>query len=694
MSKKSQSKPNSKRTAGPRIGISAKIFGGFLVPVVFMIIIGVVAYQKAAAGLTQEYEDSALQTVSMTSQYFSVSNSYVKADASQLVYDSDLNKYLIGIYPSGSSEAIEIVNTTKSTLSSLLMTNDCIDNISIIPKSGVNAITTTGASKVDGFLDDYEDEVAQKYGDGSFPTWIDEHDIIDSNLSTHSSNYIMSYQLLSQNGGAAVVVDISSSYVEGFLETLDLGEGSIVGLVTPGGREVICTDSGDVADGETVFYGQSFYTQCMNSDEPSGTAVVSYHGSRYVFLYCTDDEWGAAVCALVPQSEILKQANGIRTLTVIIVLVAVIVVILIGLWLVVGIRKNMLNISGRLEKVADGDLTGTVDVKSRDEFSDLARSATDMISNTRSLVQKVHGAMDQLGQSANAVVEVSDVLSDYSKDITDAIDEINQGMGRESENAEVCVEQTDLLSGEIQEIIHVLDEVEKLVDDAGSMIRQGMTIVSQLGDRTRQTNEITGRVSDSISELGRDVGIIDQFVETITEIAEQTNLLSLNASIEAARAGEAGKGFAVVAEEIRKLSDDSAQAAGEIRANVEQISARTQQSVRNAQEAGEMVALQSTSVDEVTGVFQGISTHMESLTDGLERIAERAKTADGQRGSTMDAAHGISDSIGQNARYAETVSGTAARLIEKVEDLNRTAESLNENMNDLQREVDAFKIEG
>ena len=98
--------------------------------------------------------------------------------------------------------------------------------------------------------------------------------------------------------------------------------------------------------------------------------------------------------------------------------------------------------------------------------------------------------------------------------------------------------------------------------------------------------------------MKRESETINQFVSVITDISEQTNLLSLNASIEAARAGEAGRGFAVVAEEIRKLADNSAEAAGEIRNNVENISAQTGVSVESAKQAGEMVAQQTEAVRE------------------------------------------------------------------------------------------------
>lgn len=682
--------------------IRNKIICGFLVPVIFMIIIGVSAYQKAAEGMNEKFTDSTIQAVQMAKEYVDMSCAFIEAEGVKYAFDKELGKYFIGMYEDGDSDKISVVNNARSQMISSQKANAFINNIHIVTKSGISMLSTAVAGtfnsaasiSTEGILTEYREEVSG--GGKTIEKWIDGHDLLDSALALDREEYILAYEVLGQSNSACVVIDIKSEAIERFLRELDLGDGSIVGFVTKNGREIICEN---LAEGEesklpengSIFYGQDFYN-LIGEENMQGAAEVEYMGDKYLFIYSRSDSTNCTVCVLVPIHVVTGQAEAIKTLTIGLVILACAIVIFVCFFIVAGIQANMSGISKKLGEVANGDLNVSVEAKGRDEFRKLAGSANNMIANTKKLVNKVTDATEQLEVSAKDVGEASDVIHDYSIDITQAISDINEGMSRQAAHAQECVAKTDILSNEIQEVSCVVEKVGKLVGETDKMIHQGMEIIQILGSRAEESTEITAKVGASIEALREESQIINTFTETITDISEQTNLLSLNASIEAARAGEAGRGFAVVAEEIRKLADDSARAAGEIRNNVEHISAQTMHSVESASQAQSMVALQTEAVEEVVDVFRQMQLGMTQLVEGLKEIVTSMERADHERSDTMAAVRNISDIIEETATSAETVSEVANKLLQNVENLKKTAGALGDNMEGLKSEISVFKI--
>ena len=697
---KKQKVPKQKKSgkSSKLLSIRNKIVVCFLVPIVFMVIIGVSAYQKSAEGLSEKFTDSTLQTMRMATENLNMSCDFIRSEGLKYAYDDDLRKYFLGMFEDNPVDKLNFLTSTKSNLLSVQTSNPFISHMHIIPKKGVNLLSTKLSSGVDGFLDEYKEDVASGEGRRSIPQWIDSHPVLDEKVTETEKDYIMAFEMMSQSNNACVVIDIKPSAITDFMEEIDIGDGSIIGFVTPGGRELVVEN---VEEGKesvlpeegNVFSGQEYYTAVMDEAvADAGTAELDFQGEKYLFIYSHSADIGFTTCALVPMRVVTSQATEIRNMTIGLVILACVIVVIVGIFITAGIENNMRRISRKFGDVAKGDLTVTVSAKGHDEFQDLAGSATNMITNTKKLVNQVSNATGELEVSAQNVGQASELIHEYSQDITRAIGEINEGMEEQSRHAQECVEKTDILSNEIQEVSHVVERVEKLVGETEGMINKGMEIVQVLGDRAGETTQMTVKVSESIESLRKESEIINSFVATITEITEQTNLLSLNASIEAARAGEAGRGFAVVAEEIRKLADDSAKAAGEIRNNVANITAQTQNSVESASQAKAMVELQTKAVEEVIAVFREMQERMGQLIEGLKDIVVSTEKADGERSAAVAAVKNISDIIEETAGSAETVNDVANKLLNHVEKLSTTASVLDENMEGLKNEISVFKI--
>jgi len=635
----------------------------------------------------------------MAAAHIDLVSSFVKTEAIQYTYNEDLKKLTAGLFFGDPLAKKNANDTLCADIIASQTTNSFISNAHIITQPGLNMYSTRSTS-IDGILDEYKTTVEDPENSKAIINWIDTHEMLDDTFNMKTDSYIMSYQVFNSNNRAIIVIDISSSEVQEFINSIDLGEGCTIGFITPGGRELISNtdkESDETADAEIekVFYGTDFYNAALadvQEDTTKGVRDVKVNGKNYLFFFANCEISGAMICALVPIETVTAEAGAIKSLTIALIIAAVIIVVIVGLLISESIRKNVGRISKGLNEVAEGDLTVEVKVKGNDEFKDLAKSATDMVYNTKKLVQKVDGATGALETSAIDVKSASDTLGECSKEISEAVEEITKGMARQSRHADSCVATTDKLSEEIAEVTAMVEKVYALIDETTKMIGLGVEKIETLGEQAGETTKVTEEVTRSIEELREESEKINSFVGVIASISSQTNLLSLNASIEAARAGDAGRGFAVVAEEIRKLADESAEAAGEISKLVGDISIQTKSSVASAESAQAIVNKQTTLVGETSEVFETMKKKMDALIEGLKDISVASEAADASRIEAVEAVRDISQIIGETAEHAETVMGVSERLAGNVENLDETATKLGESMADLKTEIEVFKI--
>lgn len=677
--------------------IRNKIFVCFLVPTIFIVIVGFTAYNQAAGGMQQKFQESTIQTLNMAVDYIELGNTLIESKALEYAFDKELNHYASGMYKNDPIGEGALMQGIREDMGSARTSNPFIGDIYIVTTSDITMSTTKKTNTQKGMYKEYMESTPM---DGKIPQkWIDSHEQLDTHLEASAKEYIMAYQQNSQNKTFAVVVDIKTEAILEQMQSIDLGEGSIVGLVTENGWEAISENLAEGAEskleeGQKVFFDQNFYQEICGTEDESGAKRVTYQKKDYLFIYSKSDKNHSTVCALVPMKIVTGQAEGIKVITIALVILAGIISSAIGIFIASGIQKNMRSISKCMGKVAKGDLTAAVQAKGNDEFKGLAEATTNMIHKNKKLIQKVSNATNDLEASALDVKSASETINEYSGDISKVAMGINDGMTRQSAHAEECVKRTKSLSNEIKEISRIMQEVEGLVEKTEMKITDGMDNVRLLGERAEATTNITMEVGNSIAYLQKESQTINEFVGMINDISSQTNLLSLNASIEAARAGAAGRGFAVVAEEIRKLADDSARAANEIQKNVANITKQTQNSVESAGEAQKMVEQQKEAVDGTVQILAEMNQQMTELIQRLKEIMTRTEQAEKERGETMAAVRSISEIIGETAESAQAVNQVIAQLTNSARNLNDVSNVLEDNMKDLKNEVAVFKTEG
>ena len=315
------------------------------------------------------------------------------------------------------------------------------------------------------------------------------------------------------------------------------------------------------------------------------------------------------------------------------VIATIIALLIAGIAFAIAITRGITVPLGKAlrvaRRVASGDLTSEIDVRTQDETGLLLKALREMNDSLKKIVGEVRGGTDAISMASKQIA---------------------------SGNADLS-QRTEEQASSLEETASSMEELTSTVRQNAENARQANQLAATASNVAVKGGEVVGQVVHTMSSINESSKKIVDIIGVIDGIAFQTNILALNAAVEAARAGEQGRGFAVVATEVRTLAQRSAAAAKEIKQLISDSVHKVEDGSRLVDEAGKTMDEIVASVKRVTDIMSEIAAASQEQSAGIEQVNQAVTQMD--------------DVTQQNAALVEEAAAAAESMDEQAQLLAR-----------------------
>nr|WP_300162762.1 methyl-accepting chemotaxis protein [Solidesulfovibrio sp.] len=341
--------------------------------------------------------------------------------------------------------------------------------------------------------------------------------------------------------------------------------------------------------------------------------------------------------------------------SIVLLSVAVVIGVFLSIYIPRSILPALLQGKDFASKLAVGDLTGILEIKTKDELGELAdslRSVAEAEKSVAVMAEKLASGDLRLDVRMRSEKDgLMRALRDMVGRLTDIVQEVQAGAENMSSGAEELSASSQALSQGASEQASAVEESSASMEEMSSAIKQNADNAQQTESLARKAAEDAKESGTAMNQTVAAMREISSKISVIEEIARQTDLLALNAAVEAARAGEHGRGFAVVAAEVRKLAERSQAAAAE-------INALSSSSLEVAERAGGLLGKLVPDIHKTSELVQEIAASSAEQSAGASQVNRALQQLD--------------QVVQQNASSSEEVASTAEELSSQAEQLQAT----------------------
>lgn len=358
----------------------------------------------------------------------------------------------------------------------------------------------------------------------------------------------------------------------------------------------------------------------------------------------------------------------------------------LALFLTKRIVKPLNKMVDITKELASGNISVDTNVNTRvKESAHIRDSAAHLKDALKNSITAVKASTDELSNVISDVQIKTITNTDNVNQISTAVGEVAQTSQQVAQNVQNMTEQAVVLSNNIDMLesnINHLQESANLIAENNDSATKQMGIVM---DSSARSTEAVKQITDKVDKTNTAIDEIKKCVSVIEEISSQTNLLSLNASIEAARAGEAGKGFAVVAEEIRNLSDSTANSSQEIKAILENVIELSEETVKAAEDVANTTKEEQSNIASTQEKFTILSDAVNESMQQILQIREMIDTLGNVKEQLVETSENlgaISEELGASAEEVSASCNVVATACGETQSRTEEMKNIDEKVVD------------
>ena len=420
--------------------------------------------------------------------------------------------------------------------------------------------------------------------------------------------------------------------------------------------------------------------------------------NKEYFAYYMPIESNGEVIGMAFAGELQENVTGaINSIVLTFAGIAVFLVVIfaiLALTLSRGLVKSFRLVGRSVNALSKGDLSVQVTNKSPvKEMRVLLSEAEVMQKNLSEIIGKVKDVSQTLVDNIAEVTKESESSFGRANQITTSMQELSASTMKMGDYVQDIQTQMIEIGNCINDISLSVDHLYNTSENIVKTNQEAQDNMDMIMTNSRQSVEAVRDIALQIKETNSSITEVDKAVELILSISQQTNLLSLNASIEAARAGEFGRGFAVVAEEIRHLSEQSAEGAEMIKNLAQTITQKSKKSVELADKVHSLIIHEQENVSKTQNKYEELSRDITVSVEEIKSIADKTDNLTDYKEKVIDNVQNLSAISEENTANNEEVNNNIDEITSEVQIVNDNCEKMNDMAKELEKSVAYFVID-